>query len=320
MITFLHQRLQHWLPAKLCTSHNNMFLLSFSGGKDSLCLLKLLMDLSLFYSWKISILYVEHTWRLDSVYTCKHIISMAQKYNINIYLYQIQGTILNEQDARTLRYRVLLSCARCFRYRYIMMGHNQNDYIETIVNNLMRGTTIDGLYSLSAVRNISQVVSILRPLLKIRSTELQWFCRYHSLPLWFDLSNVYNLYQRNRMRNELIPYLKQFFQRDIEKSILEFTTSSKLDHDYIRQTTFKLYYKIHHKNCVAFNYTILCKQHVALQLRVLHLFIRHNLGILMSVQTLSKLYQCLFSSDCKGSGLLYLNYHFRYTGQWICIW
>lgn len=318
-MTFLHQRVQQWLLAQSFVLYHKKLLISFSGGKDSLCLLKLLLDLSMVYAWDLSILYVEHTWRLDSVYNCDHIISVAQKYNIKIYIYQIQGTTLNEQEARLMRYRVLLSCANYLEYSYIVIGHSQSDHIETMLNNLMRGMTIDGFYSLPSTRQINRTTILLRPLLEIKTPELLWFCRYYALPLWFDLSNVYNLYQRNRIRNELIPYLKQFFQRDIETSILELTSSSELDQEYIKQNMFKLYYRILHKNYIALNYTVLCRQHTALQLRVLYLFLRHNLGVLIPMQTLLNLHQSLLSPKHKKSKVLYLKHYFYYVGQWICI-
>lgn len=296
METFIHNKLQFLLSLHNILSSQYVktsFLLALSGGQDSLCLLKIMFDLSKQYKFRLSVVYFDHRWRLDSVLNGYHLIHLIQQYGLLTYIYQVRSCGLDENMARIFRYQILLKIALEYKYQYIVTGHTRTDQAETIFNHLIRGTTLDGLHSLSPIRKIQSNIYLLRPLLYLSNTEVAWFCRYCHLPIWLDLSNCFFVNDRNRIRYELIPYLRQFFKRNVDKNLCEFVQSTVLDHEYIRQNTIKLYQKIRHKDYMAINYVELNKQHKALQFRLLHLFIRHSLNSVISYPVILKIFNLL---------------------------
>ena len=104
--------------------------------------------------------------------------------------------------------------------RYIVTGHNQNDQIETILFRILRGTGLAGLSGIPSVRLGNDSVSIVRPLLKTRRSEIEAYLDEIKQDYRVDSSNSSSNYQRNYLRNELIPLIESRFGPGVESSLL----------------------------------------------------------------------------------------------------
>lgn len=286
MNTFLHKKFEFNLIKTLRINTNDSILLAISGGQDSLCLLKLILDLRKRYYLKIGIIHIDHQWRYDSSLTTQNLISLIKTYCIPTYIYQIHPKVYSETEARNFRHQLFIQTAQMYKYTMIATAHSCTDQIETCLHNLLRGTSIDGLTSMIWARTISHKIKLIKPMLNFTRSDILWFSRYFHLPIWSDFSNFYYCTIRNRTRQELIPYLKLYFQVNIEDKIHYLLQNICIDVEYLRQNTIKLYQKSRHKYLVAINKKILLSQHYSLQIRVLQLFFLHNFNQLVSLNLL----------------------------------
>ena len=279
MDTFLHHKFHNNVAYNIQLPKYASILIGLSGGQDSLCMTKLFMDLQKLYCLDIGIISVDHQWRYDTVTNIQHIINITKHLQIKTYIYESLPESYSEEEARSIRYQLLVNTAKKYEYSFIAIAHSLNDQVETGLHHIFRGSYIDSLPSLTWNRAIEPMIHIIRPMLNIQRWEINWFCRYFWLPIWHDLSNLECTKERNRIRQELMPYIQYHFSYAIEKHISNFINNAYIDSEYIRQNTLKLYFQLKHPNFIAINILKFTYQHQALQKRLLYLFFLHNTNI-----------------------------------------
>nr|YP_009314059.1 tRNA Ile-lysidine synthetase [Izziella formosana]SCW22313.1 tRNA Ile-lysidine synthetase [Izziella formosana] len=295
MNSFLHLKLIYNMTSNIKIKNNQSVLLAISGGQDSLCLLQLFLDIQKIIHINLAVVHIDHQWRQDATKNTEHIINIIRKITCPLYLYQLQPAYYSEAEFRDMRYQIYMKTASTYKYDIIATAHTLSDKTETCLMNLIKGSNIDNLNNIVWTRKIDTNITLVRPLLNFTRAEINWFCKYYRLPVWFDYSNIHYENTRNRIRYELIPYLQQYYQIDIEKNIDVFLGKTYHDTEYLRQTTVKVYLLIKHPKYIALNHQILQKQHPCIQIRVLHLFIVHNTMIRCNYHLLKQILNELYS-------------------------
>ncbi|MGZ3757481.1 MAG: tRNA lysidine(34) synthetase TilS [Mucilaginibacter sp.] len=117
--------------------------------------------------------------------------------------YASEHKISIQMAARDLRYQWFEQLRQQFNYATIALAQHQNDAIETILLNLIRGTGIAGLHGI-----LPKNGSLIRPLLFLTRDEIQKLVTEHKLGYVEDSSNASVKYARNKIRHEVIPKLK----------------------------------------------------------------------------------------------------------------
>jgi tRNA(Ile)-lysidine synthase len=114
-----------------------------------------------------------------------------------------------EHAARECRYEFLQRAAREAGARWVAVGHNADDRLETVLFNLMRGAGIHGLAGMPRTRPVSphSEARIIRPLLDVPHHDLVEFLSARGQPFRTDATNLDTAYTRNRIRHALIPAL-----------------------------------------------------------------------------------------------------------------
>lgn len=112
------------------------------------------------------------------------------------------NSMSQEEYGRKIRYEFFASLAG--ENGKIATAHNLNDCVETLLFNLARGTSLKGACSIPPVRG-----NIIRPLIETPREEIEEFCRENSLEFVTDSTNFENEYSRNKIRNIVIPALKE---------------------------------------------------------------------------------------------------------------
>nr|YP_009502206.1 tRNA(Ile)-lysidine synthase [Porolithon onkodes]ASB29807.1 tRNA(Ile)-lysidine synthase [Porolithon onkodes] len=274
MHTFLHTKFQFNIQNSIPKASN--ILIALSSGQDSLCLLKLAHDCLLNKSYNIKSIYIDHQWKKDSLFHLKHLINLTKTKRIPLAIYQIKKLALSESIARENRYKILIQHAIKENCTAIITGHNNNDKVETFFNNIIRGSSLNGINGLTLNKKLNKRISIVRPLINFSKSEITWFCRLFYLPIWSDITN-YNFYiQRNRLRHEILPYLQNYFNPQVQKNITNFINFCCIDNEYIQENTLKLYFKSINKNVISLNLKKICNQHTVLQKRVIRLFFYYH--------------------------------------------
>nr|QCI06527.1 tRNA Ile-lysidine synthetase [Erythroglossum lusitanicum] len=258
-------------------------LIAISGGQDSIYLTDLIKNLkSQCNINQIEYIYVDHQWKIDSVKQIEHIINYLKPSKNNLNIYQIKKIILSENLSRIYRYHTIINHAIKYKYSIILTGHSQTDKLETFLLNLTRGTSLEGATSLTLHRKLNYNIHIIRPIINSNRSNINWYCRKFSLPNWSDTTNNYYTMQRNRVRYELMPYLRKYFNINIEKNLNIFLKTCFNDNEYIKQNTIKLYLNIRHNRYIAINLSYTNQQHISIKYRILQLFFYHNFCILLN--------------------------------------
>ena len=240
--TTLHTKLHKTLLQRSLLPPQAKILVAVSGGQDSLCLGKLLLDLRSKWHWQLAIANCDHQWSTD-VGIAERVSQVAQSWELPFYLQVANNLPETEAAARKWRYQALLEIAQAQEFEYIVTGHTKSDRAETLLYNLIRGAGADGLAALTWQRSLTPEISLIRPILEVYRQETQEFCVQFDLPVWFDAVNKSDRYARNRIRGELIPYLQQRFNPQVENSLAQTAEILRADLAYLENTADQLLQK-----------------------------------------------------------------------------
>lgn len=178
--------------------------LAVSGGVDSMVLLDVLAGKG---DWQLVAAHFDHGIRSDTAADAALVRAAARRYGIGYE--QAAGRLgpgTSEAVARRARYHFLRQVA--WQYRATLVtAHHQDDVLETICINLIRGTGWRGLASLRSHP------ATLRPLLTVSKTDLVAYAINHGIDWREDITNGDLRLLRNRIRGGGIPRLSGL-QRD----------------------------------------------------------------------------------------------------------
>ncbi|MBR3164049.1 tRNA lysidine(34) synthetase TilS [Candidatus Saccharibacteria bacterium] len=166
-------------------------ILAVSGGIDSVVMLHMFRN-----DPEAVVAHFDHGIRDCSSDDCRFVESLAKKYNLPFFSERIYlGPSCSEARARSARYAFLRSLSARLD-GIIYTAHHQDDLIESIAINLIRGTGWRGLIPF-------RDASVERPLLSWPKREIYRYASQHALSFRLDASNTDNRYLRNRVRRYL---------------------------------------------------------------------------------------------------------------------
>jgi len=238
--TPIHAKIHRTIRSRHLFERNQRLLVAVSGGQDSLCLIKLLLDLKSKWGWYVGIAHCDHRWRPDSQANAQHVENLAQTWGVSFYLETATQLVNSEASARNWRYQALSAIAQKNNYQYIVTGHTASDRAETLLYNLIRGTGADGLQALTWQRPLTNDIMLVRPLLELTRRETAQFCQEFQLPIWEDSTNQDLKYARNRIRQELLPYLQENFNPKVESALAQTAELLQTEVAYLEQAAEKL--------------------------------------------------------------------------------
>lgn len=221
-MVFLYSKIHKDIIIHNLLKKNDRILIAASGGQDSISLIKIFVELQPKWNWDLGIVNCDHSWSNTSIEGSSHIGQVAQLLNIDFYQIVTCHKLMNEEQAREWRYQKIEDIALFNKYNVIVTAHNASDRIETFFFNLLRGTSITGVQSLLWTRSLSSGINIVRPLLNTTRFELNNFVKKMHLPLWPDASNQTLFFKRNRIRKQLLPYLRKYFNPKVDKVVAQF--------------------------------------------------------------------------------------------------
>jgi tRNA(Ile)-lysidine synthase len=219
---------------------NQRILVAVSGGQDSLCLIKLLLDLQPKWGWQLGIAHCDHRWRSDSQANAEYVEQLARTWEIPFYCQTAEQPLPSEAAARQWRYQALSAIAQTNGYTCIITGHTASDRAETLFYNLIRGSGAEGLQALTWKRSLDSGLVLVRPLLEVTRAETAEFCQHMQLQVWEDVTNQDLSYARNRIRQELIPYLQTHFNPQVESTLAQTAELLQAEVEYLEQAARQL--------------------------------------------------------------------------------
>lgn len=105
----------------------------------------------------------------------------------------------------------------------------------------------------------------------------------------------------------------------IEKKITFFLRFTKLDNEYLKQNTIKLYLISRHKLHIALNYNFICLQHISLQTRIIHFFFYHNFNIILAPKTIWYIINFIKNTPLKNKTIKYNQMIININQSWIYV-
>lgn len=167
-------------------------LLAVSGGIDSVVMLHLFKD-----DKDAVVLHFDHGIRSSSAEDCAFVEELAKEYGLPFVSKRAElGENCSEEQARAARYGFFKSLLESPEDK-IYTAHHQNDLLESVVINLLRGT---GWRGLAPLRD----QDLCRPLLDWNKTDIYKYATEHKLRFRLDQSNNEDKYLRNRVRQRLL--------------------------------------------------------------------------------------------------------------------
>lgn len=220
---------------------------AFSGGADSVCLLKILKELSPEFDLSITAVHLNHMLRgAESDADEAFVTELCRKWHIPIRVFreniaEISRTdgISEEEAGREARYSCLFRVLEEASADVIAVGHHYEDNAETVMLNILRGCGLEGLAGMDYKSG-----AIIRPLLGIRRSQIEDYLRSEGIPWRNDSSNASGKYARNRVRNLLFPEIKEHFQIDPNGMLNRLSALARRDEYCLREQARRIFLDI----------------------------------------------------------------------------
>lgn len=216
--SFLHNHILKFLHHHITDSHR--LLVAFSGGADSSVLLASLA--AVIDPSRIAAAYVNHHLRdehlLDEeIQVLEHITS---EYGVDFHVLDaLPGRIQAladmrgcgiEEAARIIRYGLLEECREELGYDWILTAHHADDQAETVLMRVLKGSGVSGISGIPGKNG-----KILRPMLTITREQIIEYCETNRVTYVHDHSNDSDAYERNRIRSQLMPMIREFYPQAV---------------------------------------------------------------------------------------------------------
>jgi tRNA(Ile)-lysidine synthase len=185
-------------------------LVCVSGGKDSTVLLDLLYYFSYNQEIELSVFHLNHKQRGDESDEDENfVIQLANKYKLD--LYNLSHTFDNnsnfEEEARKIRYNMIYEILKNNTIDYAATAHTLDDSVETTLMRLFSGTSLLGARGIDL-----KFGNIIRPLITCSGNDVLEYCKVKKIEYREDSSNTNNKFDRNYVRNNVIPIIKERYE------------------------------------------------------------------------------------------------------------
>ncbi len=212
-------------------------LAAVSGGADSTALLLCLHDLAPGLNLRLTVAHFNHRLRgAESDADEEFVRMLSGELGLPLVC---EAADLNagaaagrpnlEEAAREARYDFLRRAAAHAGAAKIATGHNLNDQAETVLYRLLRGCGPGGLEGIHAVLE----GRIIRPLLECSRHQILEFLAGRNARFREDSTNRELAFRRNRIRHELIPYLKEHFNPRLVAALTREARLMASTHDFL---------------------------------------------------------------------------------------
>jgi tRNA(Ile)-lysidine synthase len=183
--------------------------------------------------WEMAIAHCNHRWTPAEDTLADEMAALAQQWQVLFHGVTATEVDQREAAARRWRYQALSQVAIAHSYAAIVTAHTASDRAETLLHNLVRGSGADGLQSLGWERFLNAKVRLVRPLLEVTRDQTATFCRDRHLAVHDDPFNRDRRYARSRIRHDVLPYLRQHLNPQVEQTLNQTVEILQAEVDYL---------------------------------------------------------------------------------------
>ena len=228
--------------------NGDSIVIGVSGGPDSICLLHILNKLKNQIGFNIYVAHINHMIRKEADEETEYVKKFCENLGIDCFIKRIDVVKIannlkrgTEETGRQIRYEFFNEILKKTNSNKIATAHNNNDKVETIIMNVLRGSGTAGLKGIEAIRENKYI----RPLIDVSREEIEEYCLNNNLNPKIDKSNNENIYTRNKIRNTVIPYIKKEFNPNIIKTLNRLSEVATEENEYLNKITQETFNKIY---------------------------------------------------------------------------
>lgn len=193
-------------------------IVALSGGPDSTALLAALAEIRKKFPITLQAAYVNHQLRDPSELIQDDLFVRSLTENLDVHLYERHAGKNELHRSAATEKRSLEEVARRYRYdffneiygsdenSFLLTGHNLDDQLETIIIRVFQGAGIKGLKGIPHRNG-----NIIRPLIHMGKKDILGYLKEKKLSCRIDPTNFQDDFLRNRVRNQLIPLIREIF-------------------------------------------------------------------------------------------------------------
>lgn len=205
-------------------------LVAFSGGPDSVFALHFLKKFQKKYKIELAAVHFNHQLRgreadADEKFAKEFCRKLGVEFfsaKLNVKKLAKAKKLSIEEAARKLRYQNLEKLCKKNSFDKITTAHNLSDNTETVLMNLLSGTSAAGLSGIPAVRG-----NIIRPILCVTKQEILEYLEKNRIPFRIDSSNLSDDFKRNFLRNRILPLLRGKVNPALDEAVYRTTSNLK---------------------------------------------------------------------------------------------
>ncbi len=195
------------------SSTHKKYLLAYSGGLDSHVLLHLMANIREHSDIGLRAIYVNHGLQKQAGCWAKHCgevcAALSVPYDtVALGLQETSGESL-EALARHARYQVLAEALQTDEV--LLTAQHGDDQAETLLLQLFRGAGVDGLAAMPSCTKFGKGL-LMRPLLDYSRRDIETYAQANQLNCIQDPSNQDQRFDRNFLRQSIMPQLQQRWQ------------------------------------------------------------------------------------------------------------
>lgn len=207
---------------KRLIEENDIIVVGFSGGPDSVFLAEMMLKLQKIINFKFYLVHINHMLRgndanLDEFFSCEY----AKKNRLEIFHKKIDINKIAKENKKTFeevgreeRYKFFKEISNKVSANKIATAHNKDDQIETFLFKLIRGTSLQGLEGIN-----SNKFNIIRPISEIYKDDILNYLNKNKIQYRIDKTNFENEYTRNSIRLDLIPFIEKRYNSKFKDKI-----------------------------------------------------------------------------------------------------
>lgn len=265
-------------------------LVGVSGGPDSTLLLYILNSVKKEYNLKLYVAHFNHKLRgKASEKDSKFVSKIANSYGLDFIRGESDTRSVAEirrggleKVAREERYVFFIKTAISLGINKIALAHNKDDNIETVIHRFIKGSGAPGLSGIPAIRKVCEGefgikslpldIYIIRPLINEYKSSILDYFKKEGIKYRIDASNFESVYDRNKIRNILIPVIEKNFNINFKENVSNFAVLMGIENDYLQRESEKearKIIKIEDEGKVSINIRVLKRLHPAIRLRII---------------------------------------------------